>query len=148
MTTVDELLARARARLDRVDPQSAAAEVEAGAVLIDIRSELQRERDGVVPDAPLPFCDGEFELVLCAETLEHVRDVQLLLSEARRVLRPGGTLAITTPAGRGLMRPPDPLSPHLRFFTRRSLARALDELGFDVQSLERRAGSLLVRANR
>jgi hypothetical protein len=46
------------------------------------------------------------------------------------------------------MRPPDPLSPHLRFFTRRSLARVLDELGFDVRSLERGAGSLLARAIR
>ena len=42
------------------------------------------------PDAPLPFDDGAFDLVLCAETIEHVRDVQLLLSEVRRVLRPGG----------------------------------------------------------
>jgi SAM-dependent methyltransferase len=100
------------------------------------------------PDAPLPFGDGEFDLVLLAETLEHVRDVQLLLSEARRVLRPGGTLAITTPATGPLMRPPHPLSPHLRFFTRRSLARLLDELGFEVSSLERRAGSLLGRATR
>ena len=50
------------------------------------------------PDAPLPLADNTFELVLCAETLEHVRDVQLLLSEARRVLVPGGRLAVTTPA--------------------------------------------------
>jgi SAM-dependent methyltransferase len=100
------------------------------------------------PDAPLPFGDGEFDLVLCAETLEHVRDVQLLLSEARRVLRPGGTLAVATPVTRPLMRPPDPLSPHLRFFTRRSLTRLLDELGFDVRSLDRRAGALLTRATR
>ena len=100
------------------------------------------------PDAPLPFADGAFDLVLCGETLEHVRDVQLLLSEARRVLRPGGTLALTTPASRALMRPPAPLSPHLRFVTRRSLARLLDELGFDVGSLERRAGTLLARATR
>ena len=50
------------------------------------------------PDAPLPFVDGEFELVLCAETIEHVRDVQLFLSEVRRVLRPGGGFALTTPA--------------------------------------------------
>jgi ubiquinone/menaquinone biosynthesis C-methylase UbiE len=100
------------------------------------------------PDAPLPFGDGEFDLVLCAETLEHVRDVQLLLSEARRVLRPGGTLAVTTPATPPLMRPPDPLSPHLRFFTRRSLARLLDELGFDAGSLERRSGTLLARFTR
>jgi len=99
-------------------------------------------------DAVLPFDDGGFDLMLCAETLEHVRDVQLLLSEARRVLRPGGTLAITTPAAPPLMRPPDPLSPHLRFFTRRSLERLLGELGFDVRSLERHAGSLLAVATR
>jgi SAM-dependent methyltransferase len=100
------------------------------------------------PDAPLPFDDGAFDLVLCAETVEHVRDLQLLLSEARRVLRPGGTLALTTPATGALMRPPDPLSPHLRFLTRRSLARLLDALGFELQSLERRAGTLLARATR
>ena len=100
------------------------------------------------PDAPLPLEDGEFDLVLLAETLEHVRDVQLLLSEARRVLRPGGTLAVTTPATGPLMRPPHPLSPHLRFLTGRSLARLLDELGFEVRSLERRAGTLLARATR
>jgi hypothetical protein len=46
------------------------------------------------------------------------------------------------------LRPPDPLSPHLRFFTRRSLAKLLDELGFDVVSLDRRAGTLLLRAVR
>jgi len=102
----------------------------------------------VEPDAALPFGDGEFDLVLIAETLEHVRDVQLLLSEARRVLRPGGTLAVTTPATRPLMRPPHPLSPHLRFLTRRSLARLLDELGFEVRSIERRAGTILARATR
>jgi ubiquinone/menaquinone biosynthesis C-methylase UbiE len=100
------------------------------------------------PDAPLPFEDGAFDLVLCAETIEHVRDVQLVLSEARRVLRPGGELALTTPASRALMRPPDLLSPHLRHFTRRSLAALLDELGFDVSSLERRAGTLVARATR
>jgi SAM-dependent methyltransferase len=100
------------------------------------------------PDGPLPFGDGEFELVVCAETIEHVRDVQLLLSEVRRVLRPGGTLALTTPASRAIMRPPHPLSPHLRFFTRGSLRGLLHELGFEVRSLERRAGTLLARASR
>jgi ubiquinone/menaquinone biosynthesis C-methylase UbiE len=112
----------------------------------------------VEPDAPLPFEDSAFDLVLCAETLEHVRDVQLLLSEARRVLAPGGRLAVTTPAHgrltgldvlvRGFERRFDPLSPHVRFFTARSLARLLDELGFDVVSRRRRSGTLLVEATR
>jgi SAM-dependent methyltransferase len=100
------------------------------------------------PDAPLPFDDGAFDLVLCAETLEHVRDVQLLLSEVRRVLRPRGVLALTTPANLPVGRWPDPLSPHLRFFTRRSLRRLLSELGFEVESLRRRSGTLLARAAR
>jgi SAM-dependent methyltransferase len=100
------------------------------------------------PDAPLPFEDGAFDLVLCAETIEHVRDVQLLVSEVRRVLRPGGLFAATTPANLAVGRRPDPLSPHLRFFTRRSLRRLLGELGFGIESLRRRSGSLLVRATR
>jgi SAM-dependent methyltransferase len=100
------------------------------------------------PDRPFPLGDSAFDLVLCAETIEHVRDVQLLLSEIRRVLRPGGTLALTTPAAPPLTRPPDPLSPHLRMLTRRSLRRLLGELGFGLESLRRRSGTLLVLARR
>jgi ubiquinone/menaquinone biosynthesis C-methylase UbiE len=110
------------------------------------------------PDAPLPFEDSSFDLVLCAETIEHVRDVQLLLSEVRRVLAPGGSFAVTTPShGRatglellalGFERRFDPLSPHLRFLTARSLRKLLSELGFEVQSLQRRSGSLLAVARR
>jgi len=100
------------------------------------------------PDAPLPLADGSFDLVLCAETIEHVRDVQLLLSEARRVLQPAGTLALTTPAHRRFLPAPDPLSPHLRFFTPRSLRTLLGELGFEVVSLRRRSGTLLAMGRR
>ena len=109
-------------------------------------------------DAPLPLPDNAFELVLCAETLEHVRDVQLLLSEARRVLVPGGLLAVTTPAhGRGtgldiLLRGFegrfDPLSPHLRFFSSRSLRSLLDALGFRVRRQDREEGTLMALATR
>ncbi|HEY1358880.1 MAG TPA: class I SAM-dependent methyltransferase [Thermoleophilaceae bacterium] len=100
------------------------------------------------PDEPLPLPDNDFDLVLCAETIEHVRDVQLLLSEIRRVLRPGGRLALTTPALPPLMRPPDPLSPHIRFLTRSSLRRLLTDLGFDGIDLRRRAGTLFAVATR
>ena len=50
-TTVDELLARARAGLRRVGPEEARAAIRSGALLVDIRSEVQREADGVVPGA-------------------------------------------------------------------------------------------------
>jgi len=100
------------------------------------------------PDAPLPFDDGSFELAMAVEAVEHVRDVQLLLSEIRRVLVPGGELALTTPATPALVRPADPFCPHLRRFTRRSLRRTLDDLGFEIDSLRRRRRTLLARARR
>ena len=50
--TIDELLARARGRLSRLDPAAAYAAARSGeALLVDIRSEHQRERDGAIPGA-------------------------------------------------------------------------------------------------
>jgi rhodanese-related sulfurtransferase len=48
---IDQLLAKARSRLDRLDAAAARAAMDNGAVLVDIRSESQRARDGVVPGA-------------------------------------------------------------------------------------------------
>ena len=50
-TTIEELLAAARAQLERLGPREAWDAVRGGAVIVDIRSEVQRERDGVIPGA-------------------------------------------------------------------------------------------------
>lgn len=51
-TTIDDLLAAARARLTRLSPADAARAAEDGdAVLVDIRSEAQRAGDGLIPGA-------------------------------------------------------------------------------------------------
>jgi rhodanese-related sulfurtransferase len=49
--TIDDLLAEARRDLARIGPAEAASAMAQGAVLVDIRSESQREQDGVVPDS-------------------------------------------------------------------------------------------------
>jgi rhodanese-related sulfurtransferase len=49
--SIDEVLADARSRLDRVEPEEAAARVAAGALLVDTRPAFQREADGEVPGA-------------------------------------------------------------------------------------------------
>lgn len=45
----------------------------------------------------LPFDDDSFDLVTSFETIEHLYDRKLFLSELRRVLRPGGLLILSTP---------------------------------------------------
>jgi rhodanese-related sulfurtransferase len=50
-TTVDELLAAARARLERLTPVEAYTAMREGAALVDIRSDRQRACDGVIPGA-------------------------------------------------------------------------------------------------
>lgn len=51
--TVDEMLAAARARLDRPGPRRAAELVERGAVLVDTRPGWQREQEGELDGALL-----------------------------------------------------------------------------------------------
>jgi SAM-dependent methyltransferase len=96
--------------------------------------------------------------------LEHVADGAHLLQEARRVLRPGGRLLVTVPfhgrlqaAAIALTRFEahfDPQGQHLRFFTRASLARALEAAGFAGVTVRATGGvpawrqSLLARATR
>lgn len=48
---VERLLARARSRLVRLDPREARAAVARGGLIVDIRSESQRLRQGLVPGA-------------------------------------------------------------------------------------------------
>jgi ubiquinone/menaquinone biosynthesis C-methylase UbiE len=98
----------------------------------------------VDPDRSLPFADNEFELVWASEVIEHIGDTAVWLSEVRRVLVPGGRLAMTTPDhGRlrllvgGVERYSQPLGDHLHLYTRRSLRHLLSEFGF---------GEVVVRA--
>ena len=48
---IDEILSEARGRLDRVSPETARERHAAGALLVDIRYELLRRRDGLIPGA-------------------------------------------------------------------------------------------------
>jgi SAM-dependent methyltransferase len=46
----------------------------------------------------LPFADNSFDRIIASEVMEHVPDDLAALEELTRVLRPGGTIAITIPA--------------------------------------------------
>jgi SAM-dependent methyltransferase len=46
----------------------------------------------------MPFEEGSFDRVIAAEVLEHIPDDMAAMREIFRVLRPGGTAAITVPS--------------------------------------------------
>lgn len=56
----------------------------------------ENEPDIVADAHALPFPEASFEIVLCIEVLEHVKDPKCVIDEMRRVLMPGGTLLLTT----------------------------------------------------
>ena len=80
-------------------------------------------------EEPLPFEDGRFDAVVAGELLEHLRFPDELVTEIRRVLRPGGVLAGSVPNAfniqnrlrflRGL--PPERDRTHLHMFRPRDL---------------------------
>jgi len=95
---------------------------------------------GVRGDAlRLPFPDGAFDKVICAEVLEHLPDDSSAMAELSRVLRPGGLLAISVPRyGPELVN--WSLSEqyhsvpggHLRIYRRRQLLGRLEDAGLEL----------------
>ena len=89
-----------------------------------------------------PFADARFDVITMFDVLEHVFCPSACLTEARRLLAPGGRLVIETPNMAGWLprlmgqrhpwiRPPE----HLTYFTPSTLCRLLEQCGFQVEQL-------------
>lgn len=139
----------ARGALEQVGESGRVRGIDLNPAMIDVARECAPQVEWSVGDAAdLPYDDDSCDAVVCQSALFFFPDPAQACREMARVLRPGGTLALTTPAHAGLMRPPDPLSPHVRFFTRRSLRALLEDMGFDTTDLRRRSRTLLALASR
>jgi SAM-dependent methyltransferase len=80
----------------------------------------------------LPYEAGSFDVVLLFEALYYLPDVPRLLAEARRVLRPGGTLLISTANCELTGFHSSPL--HTAYWRAAELREALEEAGFEVRA--------------
>jgi SAM-dependent methyltransferase len=81
----------------------------------------------------LPFRDGVFDLCVLMDILEHVDEEALLLSEVRRVLRPGGVAILSVPAFQALWSPHDEVFEHRRRYRKRELVARVRESGLAVE---------------
>ena len=66
------------------------AEASASGLLGDVIREMQ--------DGRIPFPEGSFDLVTNNQVMEHVEDLDAVLREMNRVLRPGGTVLSVFPS--------------------------------------------------
>lgn len=78
-----------------------------------------------------PFADGAFDVVLALDVLEHLEDDARGLSEAARLVRPGGLLLLTVPALPSLWGGQDVVSHHLRRYTKGTLTGLFRRTGLE-----------------
>lgn len=122
--------ARWGARAEGVEPMAAPARAARDAGLEVICGRLEEAA----------FPDGRFDVVTLFEVIEHLPDPLALLTEARRILRPGGLMIVRTGNAESwtvrFMGPRwdyfCPAIGHISFFTPRSMRLAAERTGFDV----------------
>jgi len=138
----------------RLDPRNTVIGVDWSAMaLVQARARGLLVIQGGVDASGLPLPDAGADVVIMSELIEHLVDTDAAIEEARRILRPGGILLLSTPNlaawfNRGLLglgiqpvfsevslrgiygRPGHQVVGHLRLFTRRALVEFLTARGF------------------
>jgi SAM-dependent methyltransferase len=116
---------------------------------IDIQSAeefgMRKSRDVIYYDGlTIPLPSNEFDAGLCIEVLEHTQNPQVLLSEAFRVLKPGGKLVMTVPWSARVH--------HIPFdyhrFTPFQLEHLMEQAGFSECEVQTRGNNLCTIANK
>lgn len=71
-----------------------------GVEIVASQAAIARERGIIINEAnlekALPYDDRFFELVVANQVIEHIHNIELFISEIKRILRPGGFAIIST----------------------------------------------------
>ncbi len=124
--------------LDQEGMQPTGVDTQATALQIARHRSDLSDRTNVVQiaaDEPLPFAANVFHAILGQHVIEHITGVDNALSEWKRILRPGGRLALATPNALY----PDPShfhdDEHVNVFTPDELRACIERAGFVVDSI-------------
>jgi ubiquinone/menaquinone biosynthesis C-methylase UbiE len=80
--------------------------------------------------------DDSIDVLGIFDVLEHLENPQVVLSEIRRVLKPGGFIVTTVPANPWLFSDYDISIGHFRRYSRKSLVDELSETGFKKHRID------------
>jgi len=91
----------------------------------------------------LPLTTNTFDFIIASDVLEHIYDTELIFSEIARILKPGGKILISVPYNGRIKNVIitlffyesvfDPYSPHIRFFSKKSLQGCLEKVNLKSQ---------------
>jgi SAM-dependent methyltransferase len=81
----------------------------------------------------LPFPDAAFDLVMAMDIIEHVEDDESVFRELARVIRPGGTLVLSSPLHPDAWTSFDDVVGHLRRYQPQELVARLVRHGLTVE---------------
>lgn len=107
----------------------------------DKKSKLRKILDG----GSLPFEENTFDFIIASDVLEHVYDTENVFFELSRVLKNKGKILISVPYNGILKRTLialfffefifEPSTPHIRFYTKKSLTKYLNSYGINVDKV-------------
>lgn len=86
----------------------------------------------------IPYDQGQFDLVLCTEVLEHALEPDMLLREIKRVLKPEGFILLTVPSMWGEHEVPY----DFRRYTSYGVTKLIEDAGLSLVSLEKESKGL------
>jgi len=110
---------------ERVLDLGCGRKAQAGAIGLDISPESGADVVADMDAPHFPFKDGAFDEVVMTDALEHVADVKAALSEAARILRPGGAITARVPHFSSLHMYSD--FTHRHFFSAEGIRRMTQE---------------------
>ncbi len=105
----------------------------------DLKVAMDIDPRGLVPGGvcgsatALPFADASFDVVAAFDVIEHCAPEALALSEAARVLAPGGVFLMSVPAYQWAWTGFDDANHHHRRYTRRRAVDAVTGAGLRVE---------------
>lgn len=130
-------------QLNNLDTVKKVTGVDISKTAIQIAEKKFAEIDFVVaPVVELPFPNESYDFVSMIEIVEHILDIEQMFKEVNRILKPMGSVVITTTDFNLLKKIIIaiffwekyfyPTNPHIRFFTKQTLKESLNKTGFEV----------------
>lgn len=116
-------------------------------VFSDISEDEMKNIKGakIVADAlNLPFKEGSFDIVLCADVLEHIKDDEKVLKNIYTVLKKTGQAIIAVPTYSRLYGHHDKLIGHYRRYDRKDITKKAKNAGFKIKSLRNMCSFLMI----